>query len=154
MNVPVVLTTVRVDIEADGTLAVEVDGEAYAACRSLTRSDLRSILAEITTHLGVPVRVEVHEADDTTYTDIETPLESPAPAPEERPSAPPMRALAGAGFEPGEDVALAYIVTRQPADPTGHAALNLPPALIAVTRSSLVLIGLDSRTVAPVEPPA
>jgi hypothetical protein len=46
---------------------------------------------------------------------------------------------------------LAYVVAHQEADASGNAAINLPPALLSATRDGLVLLGLTSLTVAPVE---
>jgi hypothetical protein len=100
------------------------------------------------------VRVEVREADGSTYSDIATPPESPAPAAAEPSPTTLTPSLAGAGFQPGEEVALAYVVVRQNADAEGNASLNLPPALIAATRGGLVLLGMSSRTVSPFEAPA
>jgi hypothetical protein len=151
MRVPVVLKTVRFDIDTDGRLEVSVHGQPHSEDRRLSRNDLRSVLDEITTSLGAAVRVEVHEADGTTYSDIETPPVDAAPnaiEPEPETATP---ALAGAGFRPGEQVALAYVVTRQEADADGNASINLPPALLSATRHGLVLLGLTSLTVAPVE---
>lgn len=151
MKVPVVLTIVRIDIDTDGRLEVSVDGQPHAEDRRLSRDDLRSVLDEITANLGTAVRVEVHEADGTTYWDIETPAENADPdamEPEPETATP---ALAGAGFCPGEQVALAYVVARQEADANGNAAINLPPALLTATRQGLFLLGLTSLTVAPVE---
>lgn len=151
MKVPVVLPTVRFDIDTDGRLEVSVDGQPHVEDRPLTRDDLRSVLDKITARLSTAVRVEVHEADGTAYSDIETPAEGTAPnvvEPEPEAATP---ALAGAGFRPGEQVALAYVVARQEADANGNAAINLPSALLTATRQGLVLLGLTSLTVAPVE---
>lgn len=154
MKIPVVLSTVHVDIGADGALAVDVDGEPYASDRALNRNDLPPVLDNITTDLGTAVRVQVREYDGTTYTDIATPPELSAPADEEPSPTSPPPAFAGAGFHPGEEVALAYVVARQSADPEGNAAINLPPALLAAARDDLILLGLDSRAIAPYEAPA
>ncbi len=135
MKVPIVLPTVRFDIDTEGRLEISVDGQPHAEDRRLSRDDLRSVLDEITTSLGTAVRVEVREADGTTYSDIETPAEGTAPE---------------AG-EPEPETALAYVVARQEADANGNAAINLPPALLSATRQGLVLLGLTSLTVAPVE---
>lgn len=162
MKIPVVLSTVQVHVAAEGVLSVNLDGEPYAADRLLGRADLGTLLEEITTDLDTAVRVEVYESDGTTYADIATPPQRPAPA-DPPPDPPPVRApspvtrphtLGGAGFDPGEEVALAYVVTRQPADADGHASINLPPALLAATRGGLVMFGLTSQKVAPVEAPA
>ena len=151
MKVPVVLTTVRFDINTEGGLKVSVDGQPHAEDRRLSRDDLRSVLDEITANLGSAVRVEVREADGTTYSDIEMPRENAAPDAKEPARETATPTLGGAGFRPGEQVALAYVVTRQQADADGNAVINLPPALLSATRHGLVLLGLTSLTVAPVE---
>ena len=154
MKIPVVLSVVHVAIDADGVMAVDVDGVPRDSEQSRTRGDLRAVIDEITSDLGAPVRVEVREADGSTYADIATPPESSAPAAAEPSPTPAAPALAGAGFQPGEEVALAYVVVRQNADAEGNASLNLPPALLAATRGGLVLLGMSSRTVTPFEAPA
>ena len=151
MKIPIVLSTVHADVSADGRLLVTVDGEPYAVDRHLGRTELRSILDRITTDLGTPVRVEVRESDGTTYSDIATPPDSPARESEEPHPRTTTPALAGAGFRPGEEVALAYVVLRQSADSDGNASINLPPALLAAKRGGLVLLSLSSQTVAPIE---
>lgn len=153
MRIPVVLNVVHVAVDADGVLAVDVDGVPRDSEQGRTRGDLRAVIDEITSELGAPVRVEVREADGSAFTDVATPP-TPAPTAAERPPAPPPPALAGAGFQPGEEVALAYVVVRQNADANGHASLNLPPALLATTRDGLVLLGMSSMTVTPFEAPA
>lgn len=151
MRIPVVLSTVNVLVNHDATLQIELDGERYAADRTLARCDLRLVIDEITARLGEAVRVELREVDGTTYTDIHTPPDLPLPGHEEAESEAIAPALTGAGFRPGEPVALAYVVARQAADADGKAIINLPPALLAATRSGLVLLGLDSLNVAPIE---
>lgn len=153
MKIPVVLSIVRVVIDADGVLAVDVDGVPRAFEQSRTRVHLRAVIDEITSDLGAPVRVEVQEADGSTFTDVATPP-TRAPAGAEPPPTPPPPALAGAGFHPGEEVALAYVVVRQNADAEGNTSLNLPPALLTATRGGLVLLGMTSQTVTPFEAPA
>ena len=154
MKIPVVLSVVRVAIDADGAMTVDVDGVPRDSEQSRTRGDLRAVIDEITSELGAPVRVEVREADGSTYADIATPPEPPAPAAAEPPPIPSTPALAGAGFQPGEEVALAYVVVRQNADAEGNASLSLPPALLAATRGDLVLLRMSSMTVTPFEAPA
>ena len=154
MKVPVVLSVVHVAIDAEGVMTVDVDGVPRDSEQGKTRGDLRAVIDEITSDLGAPVRVEVREADGSTYSDIATPPESPAPAAAEPSSTTSTPSLAGAGFQPGEEVALAYVVVRQHADAEGNASLNLPPALLAATRGGLVLLGMTSRTVTPFEAPA
>jgi hypothetical protein len=154
MKIPVVLSTVHITIDHDGRLAVELDGRPYADDRVLGRGDLRSVVDEIAEDIGTAVRVEVREADGSTFSDIAIPPEQPAPVATEPSPTPVVPALKGAGFDPGEEIALAYVVARQQADTDGNAVINLPPALLRATRSGLVLVGLSSLTVAPIESPA
>jgi hypothetical protein len=151
MKIPVVLSTVHVDIGAGGHMLVDLDGEPYAVDRQLGRADLRSVLDEITGEIGTAVRVEVREGDGTTYSDIATPPDFSMPASEEPALTTTALGLTGAGFRPGEDVALAYIVARESADSGGNASINLPPALLEAARGGLVLLGLSSQTLAPIE---
>ena len=106
---------------------------------------------EITTGVGTAVRIEVREADGSMFADIATPRDRPSPTESGREAATARPVLTGAGFHPGEDVALAYVVVRQTADMDGTTAINLPPALVMAARKGLVLLGLSSLTVAPFE---
>lgn len=147
MKIPVVLPVVHIGIAAHGRLTVDIDGSPYEPTGVFTRANLRDVLAQITTTLDSPVRVEVHEADGTTYADIATPPDTPA---EHRAEPDPAKASdeAGIGFQPGEEVALAYVLTRQTADADGVAPLRLPAALIASQRDGLVMVGLTSHVIA------
>jgi hypothetical protein len=151
MKIPVALSTVHIYVDENSSLEIDIDGQPYADDRALERDDLRSVIDQITTRLGAAVRVELREADGTTYTDLHTPPELPAPVHEEREPETASPALAGAGFRPGEQVALAYVVARQAADADGNAVIHLPPAFLAATRSGLLLLGLSSLTVAQIE---
>lgn len=150
MKIPVVMSTVHIRVDADGRLHVAVDKQPYADDRVLSREHLQSVLDEITSKLETAVRVEIQESDGATFSDYATPPQAPT-SPEEPPLPTPAPALAGAGFKPGEEVAVAYIVTRQAADEDGNAAIDLPPAVLNAARSGLVLFGLSSLTVARVE---
>jgi len=155
MRVPAVLATAHVDVDMDGRLLVDIDGDPFGADRTLTRSDLAAVLDEISTTLGTAVRVEVRESDDTTYTDIATPPQTKSAANTTEFVAPlPMPGLSCTGFAPGEEVAIAYVVARQIADDSGQTALHLPPALASAHRHGLVLLGMTSRLIVAVEQPA
>lgn len=151
MNTPVVMSTVHVVVGADGEVEVDIDGHSYGAGSPITRPDLRRAIDTIASDLATAVRVEVREADGSTYTDIALPPELPAPTPKECRSAAPTTALVGAGFQPGEEVALAYVVVKKTADSAGNASLNLPPALVAAARDGLVMLGLTTLNATRVE---
>jgi len=150
--VPVVLPFVEVRIDAAGGLAVTVDREPHDIPANVVpagRPALGRILDEITSRPALPVRVEVHESDGAVYTDIVTPRPpTPAPSvPDELPADLPSREHAG-GFVPGEQVAVAVVVSHATADDTGSAQVRLPAALMAKHRRAVVLVGRTSGTVA------
>jgi len=149
LRVPVVMPLIEVTVDKDGCLTIWLDREPYSADGALRRDDLTRVLNGIAADLATPVRVEVHEADDSTFTDIVTP---PRQVPVSAPS-PKRRALAsafgisGEGFTAGEQVEVCIVVARQIADRDGNAQLRLPPALLA-DHPSVVLVGRSSGAVA------
>lgn len=148
MRVPVVMPLVEVDVDKDGYLAVTLDREPYSADGSLTRDDLKRVLDDIAADLGTAVRVEVREADKSTFTDIVTPER-----PKVRPLQPVREAtrsigeVAGEGFMPNEEVAVAVVVAHQVANTDGSARLRLPPALLEAHPGLVVFMGKSSGTV-------
>jgi hypothetical protein len=148
--VPVVLPYVEVRIAPDGDLSITVDREPYAIPANVVpagRPALARVLDDITSLRGSPVRVQVHEADGTVFTDIITPRPAPttggSQAVEPRPSRP-----AASDFVPGEEVSIAIVVTQATADSSGSARVRLPAALMAKHRGAVVLVGRTSGAVA------
>ncbi len=155
MKTPVVLPVVAITVDEDGVLSARLDGQPYADQRPLLRGDLRGLLDEITSELATPVRVQMAEADGTTYVDISTP---PGDDTTQEGSADvlPIRMLpgvTGSGFRPGEQVAVAYVLLHATADDAGAAVVRLPPAVLSRHQGALVLMGLDSNTVTPLTAP-
>jgi hypothetical protein len=148
VRVPVVIPLVEVDVDKLGYLTVTLDHEPYSADGSLTRDDLTRVLDDIATDLGTAVRVEVHEADRSTFTDILTPghprLGMVKPVREATTS---IGEVAGDGFLPNEDVAVAVVVAHQVANTDGSARLRLPPALLEAHPGLVVFMGARSGTV-------
>lgn len=154
MKIPVVLPMVHISVAPHGRLTVDLDGDPYEPAGVFSRGDLGDVLDEITTTLKSPVRVDVREADGTTYADFATPPDQHAEHAEHADGGPdPAKAtdLKGAGFHPGEEIALAYVLTRQTANAQGNAPLSLPPALLASRREGLVMIGLTSHVIANIQ---
>lgn len=149
LRVPVVMPLVEVTVDKDGCLTVLLDREPYSANGALQRDDLKRVLNEIAADLGTPVRVEVHEADDSTFTDIITPHRQVAvTAPTlERKALASAFGISSEGFTAGEQVEVCIVVARQIADEDGTAQLRLPPALLA-HHPSVVLVGRSSGAVA------
>lgn len=149
LRVPVVMPLVEVTVDKDGCLDVLLDREPYSADGALGRDDLKRVLNEIAANLGTPVRVEVHEADDSTFTDIITPpgqVAASAPAPEHKALASAF-GISGEGFTAREQVEVCVVVARLIADEDGAAQLRLPPALLA-DHPSVALVGRSSGAVA------
>lgn len=149
MRVPVVMPLVEVDVDRDGFLTVTLDHEPYSADGSLTREDLKPLLSDIATDLRTPIRVEVREADDSTFIDIITPRRQAAEAtpPSARAALASAFGISGDGFSVGEQVEVCVVVARQIADGEGTTQLRLPPALLA-EHPQVVLVGRTSGVVA------
>ena len=151
MKIPIVLPVVHISVTAHGRLTIDIDGDLYEPASVFTRGDVGVVLDQITTSLESPVRVEVREADGTTYADIATPPDTPTPqAADQAASETPVTGN-GNGFQPGEEVAIAYVLTRQRADPDGNAPLRLPPSLLASRREGLVMVGLTSHVIVSIQ---
>lgn len=142
LRVPVVLPQVDVSIDDRGSLDLRLDGDPYTAVGDLDRGDLQRMVAQIATDLDSAIRVNIQEADGSTFADIITP-----PADDTTPVDPSPVALGGgpgevceSGFDPGEQVLVVVVVGHQVADETGTALLRLPPALLTAHRDDILLI--------------
>lgn len=160
-EVPVVLPHVVMRVGDDGTMTVTVDGTDYPPedpGRPWRRESFPVILDALTTTRRSPVRVEVHESDASTFTDIITsrpvPATRPVPAESEAESPSPAHRVevTGEGFTAGEDVAVAIIVDHAPASESGTLrhlldTTHLDDAASDDTGGGVVLFGRVSGTV-------
>lgn len=158
---PVVVPVVEFTIDGDGSMTVTVDGVPYLPepfAPGWRRESFPTILDTLTARYRTLLRVQVQEADGSTFTDIITPpRERPAPKPWETPpasTAPPLPAahpvlhqVAGSGFVPGEEVAVAIIHAHTDAsgDGVARALLTAEQAAAAVT-GEVILLGRVSGT--------
>ncbi len=162
---PVVVPVVEFTITADGSMTVTADGVAYLPepfAPRWRREAFPTILDALTARYRSPLRVQVREADGSTFTDIITPprerptlnpWEEPAPAlaavvsPPVRAAQPVLHQVEGAGFVPGEDVAVAIIHAHTDAggDGTARALLTAEQAAVGVT-GEVILLGRVSGT--------
>lgn len=135
VGAPVVLPQVVVTATDTGGLNVTVDGTPLPPRQggTWTRGTFETLLEAITHDRNIPVRIEVHETDGTVFTDI---IHTRRPTPSKPPETEPgtrrgMHANKGRqgrelvevtadGFVPGEDVAVAVVVTQTDATSTGH----------------------------------
>ena len=137
-------------------MTVTVDGAPYLPepfAPGWRRESFPAILDTLAARYRTPLRVQVREADGSTFTDIITPpRERPTTRPWERPApetlTPPVTAVppvlhqvAGAGFVPGEDVAVAIIHAHSDASLDGTAR-----ALLTAERTALNFVQLLSGT--------
>jgi len=160
---PVELPHVLVTVAEDGTLTATVDGTPFAApdASAWTRATFGPLMDAITKDRTIAVRVEVRESDGSVFTDIlrtRKPRRSAAPSetpvPETRRSRharrmPRLAEVTAEGFVPGEDVAVATIVSHTDATGTGeaHALIDLDD-LPDASAPEVILLGRISGTLA------
>ncbi|QIM17343.1 hypothetical protein G7067_05650 [Leucobacter insecticola] len=161
--VPVVLPHVVMTVASDGTMTVTVDGQTYQPepfAPQWRRESFPSLIDRLTNDRQCPIRVEVREADGTVFTDIVAPTRNRRPAPPQEaqqstpanataPAAPPLIAVHGEGFVPGEDIAVAVIVARTDAAPMGTARALVTAEQIAQSPTGeVILLGRISGALA------
>lgn len=161
VSVPVVLPLVAFSVRADGTLSVTVDGAPHVPAPFAPpwqRDAFPTALDALTTQHCLPLRVEVHEADGSTFTDIITPAHQRAIPPdhvapaEEAPPVPGAPAvfstMHGSGFVPGEDVAVAVIIAHSDAGGDGSVRAMLTRELMGLSPTrEVILFGRISGTI-------
>ena len=160
---PVELPHVLVTVASDGTLTATVDGTPFPAPgeTAWTRTTFGPLMDAITKDRTVAVRVEVRECDGSVFTDIirpRAPRRAVAvpekPVPETRRSrharrVPRFMEVTADGFVPGEDVAVATIVSHTDATGTGEArALIDLDTIPDAAGQEVILLGRISGTFA------
>ncbi|MPM52997.1 hypothetical protein SDC9_99761 [bioreactor metagenome] len=132
---PVELPHVLVTVAEDGTLTATVDGAPIPSpdAGDWTRATFGSLMDAITKDRTIAVRVEVRENDGSVFTDIlrtrkprRAAVPTEVPVQETRRSrharrVPRLAEVTAGGFVPGEDVAVATIVSHTDATGTGEA---------------------------------
>jgi hypothetical protein len=176
IRVPPVLPVITMTVSANGTMTVAVDATPFEPPRfgaPWARASFAEIIDTVLLAHGSPVRVVVHEADGTVFTDLITrplqgsvapsappqvrgggssapaePLAAPAALIDATPLVAPPHVVCGEeGFLPGEDVAVAIIVRHIKASADGSARALLEPGLCqASADGEVVLVGRISGT--------
>ncbi|NNG20571.1 hypothetical protein HJ590_13565 [Naumannella sp. ID2617S] len=160
------LPHVIITVTETGALEVTVDGDVFpppAEGPAWTRGTFGALLDAITADRTVAVRIEVRESDGTVFTDLiharKTTPPQPAEAEPSQPRgkhtktkpAPELVEVTGEEFVPGEDIAVALIVTHTDATGTGHARALLDTSHLAGLlddgAGEVVLLGRVSGTV-------
>lgn len=165
---PVVLPHVVITVTDTGALDVTIDGSPFpppAEGTGWIRGAFGALMDAVTADRTIAVRIEVREVDGSVFTDIiRTRRPTPAQAREQgvepatrrsrRTHAQPAVELVevtGAGFVPGEDVAVAVIVSHTDATGTGTVRSLLDVGQLAAGLSDrtgeVLLFGRISRTV-------
>ncbi|MGO3151986.1 MAG: hypothetical protein ACTIJJ_05095 [Galactobacter sp.] len=162
----VVLPHAVITVTGAGVLDVTIDGAAFPppASGAWTRSTFGPLLDAITQDRRIAVRIEVRETDGSIFTDLIHARKPTPPSPAEaepkgprgkqaagrRKKRPELVEVTGEGFVPGEDIAVAVIVSHTDATGTGHARALLDTAqLTSVLREGTgeaVLLGRVSGT--------
>ncbi|GAA1749687.1 hypothetical protein [Nostocoides vanveenii] len=159
---PVELPHVLVTVAADGTLTATVDGAPFPSpdATPWTRATFGPLMDAITKDHTIAVRVEVRESDGSVFTDIlrtrrprRAVVSSEAPVPETRQSrharrVPRLAEVTAGGFVPGEDVAVATIVSRTDATGTGEARSLIDLDDLPDGTHEMILLGRISGTLA------
>ncbi|WP_228389099.1 hypothetical protein [Cumulibacter manganitolerans] len=155
-SAPVSLRTVVLDVQPDGSMTVTIDGTPHPRPENTgvwSRKMFPQIIDQASDERAVPVRFEVHEADGTSFTDLipaapRKPVAEPTPQKKEKrkPGRPVLVEVTGDGFVPGEDVAVAVIVSHTDATGDGTARALLDPAQTTIS-GGVVLVGRISGTI-------
>lgn len=163
---PVVLPHVVITVTEAGALDVTVDGAPYPPPPEegidWTRSTFGALLDAITVDRTIAVRIEVHETDGSVFTDIIRARRRTTPAPpktdaegqrgkrSKKAREPRLVEVTADGFVPGEDVAVAVIVSHTDATGAGAARTLLDKdqlgSLLGDGTGEVVLFGRVSGT--------
>lgn len=159
--VPVTIPTVVLQVRDDGTVDVTIDGHPLPPPERAgrwRRTSLPQIIDHASNDRTIPVRIEVHETDGSTFTDLVTARPkraTDASAARETALSPRSVALPAfhsvevTGFVPGEDVAVAVIVSHTDATGTGHACALIDLDTLPDSRThEVILFGRISGTLA------
>lgn len=144
MSIPAHLPYLRIQIDGSGVPTFTLDGEDYVPSGASSppgRSSIRDILDAAGEDLGT-IRVEIVEADGSSYSDILVPDDADAaPA-----STSAGESTYASGFHPGEPVAIAVIISEHTASPDGTTNVCLPAAVLARHGGTVMLLGRSSGT--------
>lgn len=157
---PVALPLAVITVDTYGALSVMLDGAEYpppAPAAPWSKARFGELLDALTVDRTRSVRVEVHEDDGSTFTDIIHAARTPRSGPRaEAPAKPHRRArhrqqpemieVTGAGFAPGEDAIVAVVLTRTEATANGTASAHLNPAQVS-EGGEVLLVGEASARV-------
>ncbi|MFT8396725.1 hypothetical protein [Propionibacterium sp.] len=154
-SAPVTIPLVVLTVHRNGTITVTRDGAFLPSPPHSTwrRSSLPEIIEQASEKRTIPVWVEVHETDGTSFTDLFPAqlqphhLEPPPSKPRNAAPSPALAEVHAEGFIPGEDIAIAPVVSHTAAAKDGTARALIDPAEHPGV-SEVVLVGRVSGTLA------
>lgn len=149
-GVPVVLPLLVVTVTETGALEVSLDGADFPSPdeeQAWTRRSFGRLLDAATQKREISLRIEVHETDGTTFTDLipakprRTLTPEPEPAAEKEPAVTGLVEVSAGGFVAGEDVDACLVLTSTDATSDGTARVLLDPASLPTGTGMVVLVG-------------
>lgn len=156
---PVVLPLAVIAVDSYGILTVSLDGAEYpppSPTAPWTKGRFGELLDALTADRTRTIRVEIHESDGSTFTDIiraartprsEPAAQSPAPRRARHRHAPETIEVTGAGFQPGEDVTVALVRTTAEATAAGTVRVTLDLGELPTGGADVLMIGIASARV-------
>ncbi len=156
---PVSLPLAIITVDSYGVLTVTLDGANYpppSPTKPWTKGRFGELLDVLTADRRRTIRVEIHESDGSTFTDIihaaRTPRpdpinESPTPRRARHRHAPETIDVTGAGFHPGEEVTVAVVRSTAEATAAGTVHVTLSLGELPVGGADVLLVGTTSARV-------
>ncbi|RIX34600.1 hypothetical protein D3M95_06875 [Corynebacterium falsenii] len=156
---PVSLPLAIITVDTYEVLTVSLDGAEYpplSPAEPWTKGRFGELLDVLTADRTRTIRVEIHESDGSTFTDIiraaRTPRadptdESPAPRRARHRHAPETIEVTGAGFQPGEDVTIALVRSTTEATAAGTVRVTLNLGELPTGGTDILMVGNTSSRV-------
>ncbi|MGK0721791.1 hypothetical protein [Leucobacter sp. W1478] len=157
---PIFLPLAIVNIGEMGAVSVTVDGGELPppnASEHWNRARFGELLDVLTHGRKRTIRIEVHESDGSTFTDIihavrkeRTAVEAGHPSSMRRARHRPTHQLfeiTGSGFIPGEDITVALVVSSAEGSSDGNARALVDLSQLVDHRSEIMLIGRVSGVI-------
>lgn len=157
---PIVLPLAVITADTYGILTVTLDGADYpppSPTVPWSKARFADLLDTLTLDRTRTIRVEIHESDGSTFTDIIHAAPTPRTHSHDESAEAPRRArhrhtphiieVTGAGFTPGEDVTIALAHTTTEATAAGTARTTLNLSELPAEGADVILIGSTSARV-------